>query len=161
MEPVHTHRSPRRGRHERSPCLRLRGDLGHSADGRYIAYSSLSPFTTGVPHIARIDTSTLTESVLTVNFDRTESIDISDNGSFVTVAGRLATDFSTEFVLGWSAPCTSTCTTEIVSVNNAGQKVSGYSTEASVSADGRYVAFTSDAPELGIPCRDPNADVRA
>ena len=127
------------------------GTLAISADGRYIAYSSLSPFTTGVPHIARIDTSTLTESVLTVGFDRTESVDISDNGSFVTIAGRLGTDFSTEFVLGWSAPCTTTCTTEFVSVNNAGQKVSGFSTEASVSADGRYVAFTSDAPELGVP----------
>ena len=127
------------------------GTLAVSADGRYIAYSSLSPFTTGVPHIARIDTSTLTESVLTVVFDRTESIDISDNGSFITVAGRSPTDFFTEFVLGWSAPCTATCTTEIVSVNNAGQPVSGFSTEASVSADGRYVAFTSNATELGLP----------
>ena len=63
------------------------GSLAVSADGRYVAYS-VTP--AGVaPHIARIDTSTLTESVLTTPaFSSADSIDISDDGKFVAIGGQ-------------------------------------------------------------------------
>ena len=123
-----------------------------SADGRYVAYSVIPP-NGGQPRVVRIDTTTGVESVLTHPFTSVNSMDISDDGRFIAVAGqRNVAGVVTGQVLGWTAPCTATCTTEIVSVNSAGQTASGFSNSPSVSADGRYVAFNSDAPQLaGFP----------
>ena len=134
------------------------GSLAVSADGRYVAYTAMPSFTSFTPHIARIDTSTLTENVLTVPFVSTQTLDISDDGAFVAIAGRrnVAGALSDQ-VLGWTAPCVATCTTEVVSQTDAGQAVTGFSNQPSVSADGRYVAFVSDASEfVGFPPGTPS-----
>ena len=133
------------------------GSLAVSADGRYVAYTDTPSFT-GTPHIGRIDTSTLIENVLTVPFVSTSTVDISDDGNLVAIAGRrnIAGALSDQ-VLGWSAPCVATCTTDVISVTDAGQTVSGFSNQPSVSTDGRYVAFVSDATEfLGFPPGTPS-----
>ncbi len=55
-------------------------------------------------------------------------------------------------VIGWTPPCAGTCTTEVISVGSSGQPASGYNDFPTVSADGRYVAFVSDSPDiLGSP----------
>ena len=126
-------------------------DLAVSADGRYVAYSATP--TEGPVHVARIDTTAGIESVLTHSFNSVNSLDISDDGRFIALEGqRTVAGASTSQILGWTAPCAATCTTETVSVNSAGQTASGFSNNPSVSADGRFVAFDSDGPELaGFP----------
>ncbi len=123
--------------------------LAVSADGRYVAY--IATQASGLPPlVARIDTTTGLESVLIHPYTNVFSLDISDDGRFVALAGQrtIAGVFTTQ-IMGWTAPCAATCTTEIVSVNSAGQTASGFSSNPSVSADGRYVAFDSDGTELG------------
>jgi Abnormal spindle-like microcephaly-assoc'd, ASPM-SPD-2-Hydin len=126
--------------------------LAVSADGRYVAYSATP--SEGPIHVARIDTTAGTESALTHPFTSVLGLDISDDGGFVAVDGSLTVgNILTERILGWTAPCTTTgsttnCTTEIVSLTNSGATATGFSSRPSVSADGRYVAFDSDAPEL-------------
>ena len=131
-------------------------DLAISADGRYVAYIA-TPFE-GPVHVARIDTALSVESVLTHPFTSVLSLDISDDGGFVAVEGQRAIGgVTTSQILGWTAPCAATCTTEMVSVNSAGATASGFSGAPSVSADGRYVAFDSDGPELaGFPPGTPD-----
>jgi Abnormal spindle-like microcephaly-assoc'd, ASPM-SPD-2-Hydin/WD40-like Beta Propeller Repeat len=134
-----------------------------SADGRYVAYVATSNFSSLVTiRVARIDTTLGTESVLTHPFDAVFGLDISDDGGFVAVDGRLTVgNVLTERILGWTAPCTqlgstNVCTTEIVSVNSDEAIASGFSGDPAVSADGRYVAFDSNAPELaGFPSGGP------
>lgn len=130
------------------------GPIATSADGRYIAYVA-QPSGGAPPVIARIDTATLTQSVLPTGFIYSDSIDISDDGKFVAVGGQLAslvTGIPIYRVIGWSAPCTTTCTTEVISVGPTGAPASGFSGRPSVSADGRFVAFTSDSVDIvGLP----------
>jgi len=128
--------------------------LAVSADGRYVAYvaqefASINP----PPVISRIDTSTGFQDFLfgapQVTF--ASSLDISDDGKFIAIGGERgasATGIPNQQVIGWTPPCTSTCTTEIVSVNDAGVQATGFNGNPSVSADGRYVAFTSNGGEL-------------
>ena len=120
------------------------GTAAVSADGRYVAYSAKP--TSGTPHIARIDTTTLTENVLNLPFTSADSIDISDDGKFVAIGGQRPTALGLPSyqVVGWTAPCAATCTTEVISVGSNGQPAPGYNYRPSVSADGRYVAFVSD-----------------
>ena len=127
-----------------------------SADGRYVAYMA-APSNTSPPRIARIDTSSGLESVLTTPFVSASSLDISDDGVFIAIAGqRNVAGANVNQIVGWSAPCTTSCTTEVVSVNSLEQPASGTSNCPTVSADGRYVAFSSNAPELaGLPAGTP------
>ena len=129
--------------------------LSVSADGHYVAYVT-TPSSGGPPHVARIDTSTTpaTENVLTSPaFSSADSIDISDDGKFVAVGGQVPVGgVATYQVVGWTAPCTATCTTEVISLGPSGQPLSGFNDRPSVSADGRYVAFESDTADvLGAP----------
>jgi hypothetical protein len=125
------------------------GPIDVSADGRYIAYISAPA---GVPHIARIDTVAATESALPINpgFNIADSISISDDGKFVAVGEQRTTPGLPPLyqVVGWRAPCTTTCATEVVSLGSTGQPASGFNDYPSVSADGRYVAFVSDTPDV-------------
>lgn len=127
------------------------GPLAISADGRYVAYIAGSPSGTP-PRIARIDTNApVSESVLAGFFVTANSIDISDDGKYVAVGGHQGTS---DLVRGWTPPCATTCTTDLVSVGTTpGQPAAGYSAYPSVSADGRYVAFASDAADVvaGLP----------
>ena len=129
------------------------GQLSISADGKYIAY--LSTFASGAaPKIARIDTTALTESALAAGtFSTADSLDISDDGKFVAIGGQVpAVGVLLNEVIGWTPPCAGACATEVISVGSGGQPASGYNDSPSVSADGRYVAFVSNSPDiLGSP----------
>jgi len=128
--------------------------LAVSADGRYVAYvaqefASINP----PPTIARIDTSTGFQDFLfgTPQITFASSLDISDDGKFIAIGGERgasAAGVPNQQVIGWTPPCASTCTTELISVNDAGAQATGFNGNPSVSADGRYVAFTSNGPEL-------------
>lgn len=120
------------------------GAVAVSADGRYVAYAATP--TSGTPKVARIDTTTSTENVLSLPFTSADSIDISDDGKFVAIGGQrpTAVGLPSYQVVGWTAPCAATCTTEVISVGSNGQPAPGYNYGPSVSADGRYVAFVSD-----------------
>jgi Abnormal spindle-like microcephaly-assoc'd, ASPM-SPD-2-Hydin len=138
------------------------GYLAVSADGHYVAYTATRA-QTNVPHTARVDTSTLIENVLTTPFVSTLTVDISDDGAFVAIAGtRNIAGANSEQILGWSAPCTTTCTTEVLSVTNSGQTATATSRQPSLSADGRYVAFDSNATEFAgvAPNSPPQVYVR-
>jgi Abnormal spindle-like microcephaly-assoc'd, ASPM-SPD-2-Hydin/WD40-like Beta Propeller Repeat len=131
-------------------------DLAISADGRYVVYTATP--SSNVPHVGRIDTSTGIETPLTIPFVSTQRVDISDDGKFVAIAGaRNVAGAVSNQVLGWTPPCLGTCTIDVISVNNAGQTATGFSSFPAVSADGRFVAFTSDGPELaGFPSTTPD-----
>ena len=130
------------------------GQLAISADGRYVAY--LATVAGAPPRIAEIDTTTSVESRLAAGFRSVNSIDMSDNGSFVAVGGQiLVSRVVRDLVLGWTPPCvtqTGPCTTEVISVAPSGAPASGFSSDPSVSGDGRYVAFVSNTPDImGFP----------
>ncbi|MGZ4764395.1 MAG: choice-of-anchor D domain-containing protein [Ilumatobacteraceae bacterium] len=129
------------------------GPLSVSADGKYIAY--LYTFASGAaPKIARIDTTAVTESALAPGtFSNADSIDISDDGKFVAIGGQVpGVGVVLNEVVGWTPPCAGACTTEVISVGSSGQPASGYNDRPSVSADGRYVAFVSNSPDIfGAP----------
>ncbi|MGE3589107.1 MAG: TolB family protein, partial [Ilumatobacteraceae bacterium] len=128
-----------------------RGPLAISSDGRYVAYIAqefgLSP------RIARIDTNGAIESRLASGLSDASSIDISDNGAFIGLGVRaVIADINRDVVIGWTPPCTGAavvvCNTEMISVTGAGQPAAGASSDPSLSADGRYVAFTSTSLDL-------------
>ncbi|MDP9463950.1 MAG: hypothetical protein M3P52_04945, partial [Actinomycetota bacterium] len=129
-----------------------RGPLAISADGRYVAYIAQPAATLG-PRVARIDTSVLAEALLFHTPGNPTSIDISDDGVFVAIGGEeIINDVGRDVVVGWTPPClaglTLVCNKELLSVGNSGQVLSGSSFNPSVSADGRYVAFSSDTADL-------------
>ncbi|MEO8267953.1 MAG: choice-of-anchor D domain-containing protein [Ilumatobacteraceae bacterium] len=128
------------------------GPLAISADGRYVAYVAQT-FASG-RRIARIDTSgAIVESQFFLGPGNPNSIDISDNGAFLAVGGDVTINDSTHaVVMGWSPPCAVgvavVCNTQLLSVNDGGQVLSGSSSNPSLSADGRYVAFMSDSADI-------------
>ena len=128
------------------------GPLAISADGRFVAYDSYT--TASGERIARIDTSgTISEEQLFGDAFNVNSIDISDNGAFLAMGGQTTiSDLTRNEVVGWTPPCITglavTCNTEIVSQDNNGSALSNTSTNPSISSDGRYVAFTSNATEF-------------
>ena len=143
------------------PLLTANGDqqgaLAVSADGRFVSYIATSAGAT--PRIGRIDTSTSTEvlmpntAVISAN-----SIDISDDGAFVAVGIRANIQpLLRDVVVGWNPACIPTkaviCTSvSYVSVSAPGRPAGGDSSNPSVSADGRYVAFSSNAADIvGLP----------
>lgn len=141
------------------------GNCSISDDGRYVAFASdatnLAPG--GVRGVYLHDRDTNTTTRLSVNETGTAvngnsgAVAISGNGQAVAfrfTADILATDTNGEddvYVRDLS-----TNTTEIVSVNNAGDEGDAESIGADISRDGRYVSFTSLAANLVTP--DGNAD---
>ena len=141
------------------------GPLAISADGRFVAYIAAS--TAGGQRLARIDTSgTITENALPGGVFNSNSIDISDNGAFLAIGGQATiSDLTKNVVMGWTPPCLTgiavVCNTEVVSVGSGGQPLSGTSSNPSISADGRYVAFTSNTPDIvGSPATPNQVYVR-
>jgi hypothetical protein len=132
-----------------------RGPLAISSDGRYIAYLAQEPNQS--PRIARIDTRGPTEHRLGTFVTDARTIDISDDGAFVAMGVRtVIDDINRDVVAGWTPPCISgtvlLCNTELISVASDGDPAIGFSDDPTVSADGRYVAFTSTSPDLvGLP----------
>jgi WD40-like Beta Propeller Repeat len=132
------------------------GTLAISADGRYVAYYAFS--SAAGQRLGRIDTSgAITEAKLLNGVFNSNSIDISDNGTFVAIGGqRTISDATRNVVVGWTPPCISgatvVCSTAVISAGNNGQPLSGVSANPSLSADGRYLAFTSNTPDVvGAP----------
>jgi WD40-like Beta Propeller Repeat len=129
-----------------------RGTLAISADGRYVAYYA---FTSAAgQRLGRIDTSgVITEAKLFNGVSNSNSIDISDDGAYVAIGGqRPIGSVIRNVVVGWVPPCITGaavfCNTEVISAGNNGQPLSGASANPSLSADGRYVAFTSNSPDV-------------
>jgi hypothetical protein len=128
------------------------GPLSISADGRYVAY--IATTAAAGQRLARIDTSgTVTETKLLTNVFGSTSIDISDDGAVVGIGGQTTiSDVTHNVVAAWTPPCVAgiavLCNTQLVSVGNGGQVLSGTSSNPSLSADGRYVAFTSNTPDI-------------
>ena len=133
-----------------------RGQLAISADGRYVAY--VASTAAAGQRVARIDTSgTISEARLFNGVFNSNSIDIADNGAYVAVGGQVTiSDISRNVVVGWIPPCITggavVCNTEVISVGNNGQPLTGSSSSPSLSADGLRVAFTSNTPDVvGAP----------
>ena len=132
-----------------------RGPLAISSDGRYVAYLAQEPNQS--PRVARIDTAGPVEHRLGVFVTDARTIDISDDGAFIAMGVRAVyNDINRDVVIGWTPPCLSgtvlVCNTELISVASDGDPAIGFSDDPSVSADGRYVAFTSTSPDIvGLP----------
>ncbi|HEY9848816.1 MAG TPA: DUF4347 domain-containing protein [Leptolyngbyaceae cyanobacterium] len=132
-----------------------------SADGRYVAFNSaasnlVSGDTNGASDIFVRDTLTNTTTRVSV-----DSMGNQANSSsfypFISADGRYVTFRSTasNLVSGGTNGTshifvrdTLTNTTTLVSVDSMGNQGNGFSQSASISADGRYVAFYSDATNL-------------
>ncbi len=134
------------------------GALAISADGRYVAYTAVNASLGS--RVARVDTNppitAASEALLQAGFFNPNSIDISDDGAFLAIGGQTTIDDRTRNVVeGWYPPCGitvgsefPTCATELISVGNTGLNNSEINRNPSVSADGRYVAFTSNRPDI-------------
>lgn len=128
------------------------GPLAIDANGSHVAYAASSSLG---GRIARVNVGPpVTEDVLLTDVFNANSIDISDDGLFVAIGGQTTvSDLTRQAVMGWSPPCntqTFTCTTETISVGATGSRTAEIANNPSLSADGRYVAFTSNvAPGAG------------
>ena len=129
------------------------GPLAIDANGSHVAYAASSSLG---GRIARVTVgTTVTQDVLLNDVFNGNSIDITDDGSFVAIGGQTTVDDLTrQAVMGWIPPCntqTFACTTETISVGATGNRFSEIANNPSLSADGRYVAFTSNvAPGSGV-----------
>jgi hypothetical protein len=140
------------------------GPLAISADGRYVAY--IASTAAAGRRIARIDTSgAIVESKFITGPASPTAIDISDNGALVAVGGLINVNEGLQTaVVGWSPPCivgaAVVCNTELLSVNDGGQLLSGSNFNPSLSADGRYVAFASTTEDIvALPAGVPTSEV--
>ena len=129
----------------------FRGPLAISADGRYIAYIATPGG--GSSRIGRIDTNApVTDSLLTNGVFNANTIDISDTGAFLAIGGQTTVnDRTRNAVEGWTPPCSATtglCNLEDIAVGNGADNISELNYNPSLSADGRYVAFTSNIPDF-------------
>ncbi|MEP7111680.1 MAG: choice-of-anchor D domain-containing protein [Ilumatobacteraceae bacterium] len=127
------------------------GPLSISADGRYVAYIAAPANTSS--RIGRIDTNVpATETLLINGVYNANSIDITDDGGFLAVGGQTTINDRTRNVVeGWTPPCvlqTAVCNLELISAGNGGDTFSEINYNPSLSADGRYVAFTSNIPDV-------------
>jgi len=133
-----------------------------SADGSCVGFRSSGPFfvgfsdTNGVSDIFVHDRDTDTTSRVSVSDTGVEANGPSSNPSissdcryiaFGSLASNLVTGITTT-VNNVFIRDRDTGSTELVSVDSAGVEGNGYSSNASVSADGRYVAFNSSASNL-------------
>lgn len=143
-----------------STCTQLDVPPSISANGRFIAYQDS-------PHIYVYDRETATSDLVSVDSagnagnDVSEVCAISDDGRFVAFsseATNLVPDDTNErvdvFVRDLQAG-----TTERVSVSSSGEEGVYGSSECAISADGRFVAFRSWAPNLVVDDTNNNADI--
>ena len=129
----------------------FRGPLAVSADGRYVAY--IAAPANAASRIGRIDTNALPkDDLLTNDVFNANTIDISDDGAFLAIGGQTTVnDLTRNAVEGWTPPCvlqTNVCNTEPISVGSGIDRFSEVNDNPSLSADGRYVAFTSNIPDI-------------
>ncbi len=136
------------------------GSPSISADGRYVAFMSwarnLVPGDTNAdPDVFVKDTQTGVTTRMSTDSSGNEADGYSDSPS-ISADGRyvafrsFASNLVTGGTSGWEifVKDTQTGTTTLVSANSDGIEGSGYSYDPSISADGRYVAFSSDAYNL-------------
>src|SRR5438034_1099294 len=143
-----------------------------SADGRFVAFTSAAPDlvagdTNGVSDVFVHDRQTGATERVSVDSAGTqgngESTDValSADGRFVaftSAAPDLVTG-DTNGVADVFVHDRQTGTTERVSVDSAGTQANGAGTGVALSADGRFVAFTSAAPDLVAGDTNGAADV--
>ncbi|MEG4579135.1 calcium-binding protein [Microcoleus sp. MON1_C5] len=143
-----------------------------SADGRFVAFESVASNlvpgdTNGYIHVFVRDLSTNTTTRISVdsagNQGNRGSLDpsISANGRFVaftSVATNLVPG-DTNNSLDIFVRDLSTNTTTGVSVDSAGNQANGSSLDPSISADGRFVAFSSNAANLVPGDTNNNYDI--
>ena len=130
------------------------GPLSISADGRYVAYEGLPAASSGT-RVGRIDTNAAPREDLFTGGEifNANSLDISDDGAFLAIGGQTTiNDVSRNAVMGWAPPCVAAaCNTELIAAGTSNQQIPEYVRDPSVSADGRYVAFTSNtAPGVAL-----------
>src|SRR5207249_3963444 len=136
-------------------------EVALSADGRFVAFTSVAPDlvagdTNGVMDVFVHDRQTgatervsVDSAVTQANGDSTD-VALSADGrfvAFISVAPDLVAG-DTNGVADVFVHDRQTGTTERVSVDSAGNQANGDSTDVALSADGRFVAFTSVAPDL-------------
>src|SRR6058998_1751352 len=147
-------------------------DVALSADGRFVAFTSAAPDlvagdTNGAADVFVHDRQTGTTERVSVDSAGTQA-----NGSsfgralsadgrfvaFISVAPDLVAG-DTNGVADVFVHDRQTGTTERVSVDSAGNQANGDSTDVALRADGRFVAFTSAAPDLVAGDTNGAADV--
>ncbi|WP_218110671.1 TolB-like translocation protein [Ostreibacterium oceani] len=143
-----------------------------SADGRYVAFQSFATNlvagdTNGTTDIFVHDTQTGATTRVSVDSLGTEGDSfstipsISADGRYVAFNSR-ATNLvagDTNGTLDVFVHDTQTGNTTRVSVDSSGVEADGYSSDPSISADGRYVAFTSTATNLVAGDANGNTDI--
>jgi len=136
-------------------------DPSISADGRYVAFVSeasnlVSGDTNGAADIFVRDTQTNTTTRVSVDSGGNEANgnssapSISANGRYVAFSSGASNLVSgdTNGVTDIFVRDTQTSTTTRVSVDSGGTQANNFSSALSISADGRYVAFVSEASNL-------------
>ncbi len=143
-----------------------------SFDGRYVTFDSsasnlVAGDTNGVSDIFVYDRISATTIRISVGNQNTEGNDestnpsISDNGRYVTFQSQASNlvsgdtnGLSDVFVYDLA-----TATIKKISVGNKGAQSNGASTDASISADGRKVSFTSTASNLCVQDVNSGSDI--
>ena len=148
------------------------GSPSISADGRYVAFADLSSNlvsgdTNSSPNIFVRDRETGTTEQVNVSStgvqgnDESEMPSISADGRYVAF-----TSYSSNLVSGDTnnnydifIRDQKTGTTELISVSSSGVQANSHSWEPSISADGRYVAFSSSSTNLVSGDTNSKSDV--
>lgn len=141
---------------------------GMSADGRYVTFTSaasdlLPGGTNGTQHIWVRDRKLGTNEIVSVNSDGEEGDDACYMGQFISADGRFvcfgsqATNLVPGTVPGIHVYVhdRETGTTELIDVHPDGGSDPYASNPGPLSADGRFVTFTSESTEL-VPLPDAN-----
>jgi Tol biopolymer transport system component len=133
-----------------------------SADGRFVAFLSVatnlvSSDTNGKQDVFVRDRQTGTTERVSVDSNGIEANDASGNPPAISADGRYVAFWSgatnlipldTNFFADIYVRDRQSGTTEVVSVDSAGNQGHGMADRVAISADGRYVAFTSSANDL-------------
>jgi Tol biopolymer transport system component len=147
-----------------------------SPDGRYVAFASdadnlVANDTNGASDVFLRDLSTGTTILLSANYAHTGSSNGSSSGPIFSADGSTVvfTSFASDLVPGDNnfnsdvfAYHISSGALQLVSMNRSGTgSGNGFSNSPTVSADGRFVGFTSGATDLvATPTSGPNVYVR-
>ena len=123
------------------------GPLAIDANGSHVAYAASTSLGGRTARVTIVGGAATQDTLLNDVFNP-NSIDISDDGAFVAIGGQTTVnDLTRQAVMGWTPPCntqTFTCNTEEISVGATGNRTAEIAYNPSLSADGRYVAFTSN-----------------
>jgi len=134
-----------------------------SADGRYVAFVSFASDlvagdTNGTWDVFVRDTQTGTTTLVSMNTDGTSGSKSSNNPSISSDGRYVAfTSNASDLVAGDTNGLTDVFvrelqagTTTLISLNTAGTSGNSDSYEPTISADGRYIAFSSSASDLVV-----------